>query len=165
MTIKVGDTVPAVTLKRLGASGLEAVNTGEFFKGRRVVLFSVPGAFTPTCSREHLPGYVAKADEIRAQGVDEVVCLAVNDPFVMATWGDQNGAEGKVSMLPDGNGEFSTALGLTQDISVAGLGVRGKRFSMLIDDGVVKSLDVEEGKGVTVSGAAACLTSLAGAAS
>jgi glutaredoxin/glutathione-dependent peroxiredoxin len=163
MTINVGDRIPSMTLKRLGAAGLTEVGTDDLFKGRKVVLFSVPGAFTPTCSKEHLPGFVARSAEIRSQGVDEIVCLAVNDPFVMKAWSDAQGAEGKVSMLPDWNGELTKAMGLHQDISGAGLGVRGKRFSMLVEDGVVKSLDVEEGKGVTVSGADACLTSLGGA--
>lgn len=160
MTIKVGDSVPAVKLKRLGAEGFEDVDTSEFFKGRKVVLFSVPGAFTPTCSQEHLPGFVGKADDIKSKGVDEIVCLAVNDPFVMKVWGEQHSADGKVSMLPDWDGSFTKAMGLDQDISVAGLGTRGKRFSMTVEDGVVKSLDIEEGKGVTVSGADACLTNL-----
>lgn len=160
MTIQVGDSVPSVTLRRIGASGVEEVATDDLFKGRKVVLFSVPGAFTPTCSREHLPGFVARADELRAQGVDEIVCLAVNDPFVMKAWAEAQGAEGKVSMLPDGNGTLTKAMGLEQDIRAAGLGIRGKRFSMLVEDGTVKSLDVEEGKGVTVSGADACLAKL-----
>lgn len=160
MTINVGDSVPAVKLKRLGAEGMEEVDTGEFFKGRTVVLFSVPGAFTPTCSKEHLPGFVAKADDIKGKGVAEIVCLAVNDPFVMKAWSEEQGADGKVSMLPDWDGTFTKAMGLDQDISVAGLGVRGKRFRMTIEDGVVKSLDIEDGKGVTVSGADACLTNL-----
>lgn len=160
MTIKVGDKVPEVTLKRLTADGMGEVNTAEFFKGRTVILFSVPGAYTPTCSKEHLPGFVARAEEIKSKGVDEIVCLAVNDPFVMMSWGNEQGAAGKVTMLPDGNGEFTAAMGLTQDISVAGLGVRGKRFSMRIKDGVVESLDVEDGKGVTVSGADQCMVNL-----
>ncbi len=160
MTIKVGDSVPAVKLKRLGAEGMEEVDTGELFKGRKVVLFSVPGAFTPTCSMEHLPGFVSKAGDIKSKGVDEIVCLAVNDPFVMKAWSDQQEADGKVSMLPDWDGTFTKAMGLDQDISVAGLGLRGQRFSMTVEDGVVKALDVEEGRGVTVSGAEACLTNL-----
>lgn len=160
MTIQVGDKIPEVTLKWLTASGMAEVDTAELFKGKKVVLFSVPGAYTPTCSKEHLPGFIARADEIKGKGVDDIVCLSVNDPFVMQAWGNEQGAEGKVTMLPDGNGTFTTALGLTQDISVAGLGVRGKRFSMLVEDGVVKSLNVEEGKGVTVSGANQCLVEL-----
>lgn len=160
MTINVGDTVPAMKLKRLGAEGLEDVDTGEFFKGRKVVLFSVPGAFTPTCSKEHLPGFVNNAADIKSKGVDEIACLSVNDPFVMKAWSDEQGADGKVSMLPDWDGNFTKAMGLDQDISGAGLGIRGKRFSMTVEDGVVKSLDIEEGKAVTVSGASACLTNL-----
>jgi glutaredoxin/glutathione-dependent peroxiredoxin len=160
MTIKIGDRIPSVTLKRLGDAGLTDVSTDDVFKHRKVVLFSVPGAFTPTCSKEHLPGFVGRAAEIRNSGVDEIVCLAVNDPFVMKAWADAHEAAGKVSMLPDWNGELTRALGLEQDISGAGLGVRGKRFAMLVDDGVVKSLDIEDGKGVTVSGADACLVKL-----
>lgn len=160
MTIQVGDKIPAVTLKWLTADGMAEVTTTELFEGRTVVLFSVPGAYTPTCSMEHLPGFISRADEIKSKGVDDIVCLAVNDPFVMKAWGNEQGAEGKVTMLPDGNGEFTKALGLTQDISVAGLGVRGKRFAMRIKDGVVETLSVEEGKGVTVSGADQCLVNL-----
>ncbi len=160
MTIKVGDSVPAVKLKRLGAEGFEDVDTHEFFKGRKVVMFSVPGAFTPTCSNEHMPGFIARADDIKSKGVDEIVCLAVNDPFVMNAWGQAQGSDGKVSLLPDWDGTLTKAMGLEQDLGVAGLGVRGKRFSMTVDDGVVKSLDIEDGKGVTVSGADACITNL-----
>ncbi|MFW6051403.1 MAG: peroxiredoxin [Myxococcota bacterium] len=161
MAIKVGDKVPSVTLKRLGDGGMEDVRTDDLFGGKKVVLFSVPGAFTPTCSNTHLPGFVAKADELKAKGVDEIVCLAVNDPFVMKAWGDAHGAQGKVTMLPDGNGELTRKLGLEMDGSGAGLGTRGKRFSMLVEDGVVKSLDVEEkASEVTVSGAEACLRAL-----
>jgi glutaredoxin/glutathione-dependent peroxiredoxin len=160
MTIKIGDHIPSVTLKRLDDSGLTDVSMDDVFKGRKVVLFSVPGAFTPTCSKEHLPGFVSRATDIRSKGVDDIVCLAVNDPFVMKAWADAHDANDKVSMLPDWNGELTKAMGLHQDISGAGLGVRGKRFSMLVEDGVVKSLDIEEGKGVTVSGADACLTAL-----
>lgn len=160
MTIKVGDRVPETALKQLTADGMTNVNLAELFKGRTVVLFSVPGAYTPTCSKEHLPGFIARADEIKAKGVDEIVCVAVNDPFVMQAWGKEQGAEGKVTLLADWDGAFSSALGLTQDISVAGLGVRGKRFSMRIKDGVVETLGVEDGKGVSVSGADQCLVNL-----
>lgn len=158
MTIKIGEQIPDVALKHLADGGLGEVRTGELFKGKRVVLFSVPGAYTPTCSNEHLPGFVAKADEIRASGIDDIVCVSVNDPWVMNAWGDAQGAAGKITMLPDGNGEFTKAMGLEQDISVAGLGTRGKRFSMVVEDGVVKSLQIEPGKGVTVSGADVCLS-------
>jgi peroxiredoxin len=160
MTIQVGDKIPEVTLKWLTASGMAEVKTTDIFQGRKVVLFSVPGAYTPTCSKEHLPGFVSRADEIKAKGIDDIVCLSVNDPFVMQAWGNEQGAEGKVTMLPDWNGRLTDAMGLTQDISIAGLGVRGKRFSMLVENGVVKSLNVEEGKGVSVSGANQCLIEL-----
>jgi len=160
MTIQVGEKIPELTLKWLTSSGMAEVKTSDIFQGRKVVLFSVPGAYTPTCSKEHLPGFISRADEIRAKGIDDIVCLSVNDPFVMQAWGNEQGAEGKVTMLPDWNGRLTDAMGLTQDISIAGLGVRGKRFSMLVENGVVKSLDVEEGKGVTVSGANQCLVNL-----
>ncbi|MCH9683590.1 MAG: peroxiredoxin [Deltaproteobacteria bacterium] len=161
MSIKVGDKIPEIKLKWLTADGMSEVNTAELFAGRTVVLFSVPGAYTPTCSMEHLPGFISRAGDIKGKGVDDIICLAVNDPFVMMSWGKEQGAEGKVTMLPDWHGDFSSAMGLTQDISVAGLGVRGKRFSMRVVDGVVQSLDVEEGKGVSVSGADQCLVNLA----
>ncbi len=160
MTIKVGDKVPSMTLKRLGPNGLEDVDTGALFGGRKVVLFSVPGAYTPTCSAEHLPGYVARADEIKAKGVDDIVCLSVNDPWVMKAWGEEHGVRGKVTMLPDGNGAFTKALGIEADLSGANLGIRGKRCSMIVEDGVVKSIDIEPDKGVSVSGADACLVKL-----
>ncbi len=160
MSIKVGDKIPSVSLKRLGAGGLEEVQTDKLFEGKKVVLFSVPGAYTPTCSNEHLPGYVAKAEEIKGKGVDEIICLAVNDPFVMKAWGDVHQAEGKVTMLPDGNGAFTEALGLTQDVSVAGLGTRGQRFSLIVENGEVTAVDVEPGKGLDVSSANSCLLKL-----
>ncbi|MEM9195874.1 MAG: peroxiredoxin [Myxococcota bacterium] len=161
MTIKVGDKLPSQDLKRMGDAGLEDVSTDSIFSGRKVVLFSVPGAFTPTCHKEHLPSYVENAAQIKGKGVDEIVCLSVNDPFVMKAWGDAVGATGKVTMLPDWDASFSKALGLTMDAGGAGLGVRGQRFSMVVEDGVVKSLDVEENSGkMVVSDAATCLTHL-----
>ena len=160
MSIQVGEKVPDVTLKWLGEDGLSEVKTGELFAGKKVVLFSVPGAYTPTCSADHLPGFVAKADDIKAKGVDAIVCLAINDPWVMKAWGEAQGVGDKIIMLPDGNGAFTKAMGLEQDLGVASLGVRGKRFSMRLNDGVVESLDIEPGKGVSVSGADACLTGL-----
>jgi len=160
MSIQVGDKIPEAKFKQLTAEGLGEVSTDELFAGRSVVLFSVPGAYTPTCSKEHLPGFVDKAEDIKSKGVDEIVCLSVNDPFVMQAWGSEHDADGKVRMLADWNGAFTEALGLSQDISAAGLGVRGKRFSMRVKDGVVETLDVEDGKGVTVSGAASCLSKL-----
>ena len=142
MTIAVGDKLPDVKLVKPGEAGPEAVQAADFFKGRRVALFSVPGAFTPTCSAKHLPGYVEKAAELKAQGIDEIACTAVNDPFVMGAWGKASGSP-DVTMLADGNGDFAEALGLTMDGSGFGLGKRGQRFSMVINDGVVEQLHVE----------------------
>src|SRR5690606_17098789 len=126
------------------ANGPGAISTDELFKGKKVALFAVPGAFTPTCSKEHLPGFVAEAQALKQKGVDTVACLAVNDVFVMDAWGRQSGADGKVTMLADGNADYVKALGLDLDASGLGLGTRAKRFSMLVEDGVVKKLNVEE---------------------
>jgi len=143
MTIKTGDKLPTTTLTRMTENGPEATDTDSFFAGRRVALFSVPGAFTPTCSAKHLPGFVEKADQIKAKGIDEIACTAVNDAFVMGAWAKSGGAEGKVTMLADGNGDFARAVGLTMDGSKFGLGQRGQRFSMIVNDGVVEQLNVE----------------------
>jgi len=143
MAIQVGERVPEATLTRMTESGPAPVTTAQLFGGRKVVLFSVPGAFTPTCSARHLPGYVAQAEALKAKGVDEIVCLAVNDVFVMDAWGKAQGAAGKVLMLADGNAELTKKLGLEQDASRHGMGLRGRRFSMIVDDGVVKELNVE----------------------
>jgi len=142
MTIAVGDKLPDVKLVKVTANGPEAVQSGEYFAGKKVALFSVPGAFTPTCSAKHLPGYVEKADELKAKGVDEIACTAVNDFFVMKAWGAASGSA-DVTMLADGNGDFAKALGLTMDGSGFGLGTRGQRFSMVVNDGVVEQLHVE----------------------
>ena len=161
MSVKVGDKIPSVTVKHMTASGLADLKTDELFQGKKVVVFGVPGAFTPTCSKTHLPGFVSKADDIKAKGVDAIVCLSVNDPFVMNAWAEQLGAQGKVTMLPDHNGELTKALGLEMDGRGAGLGTRSKRFSMVVEDGVVKSVDVEEkASEVSVSGAEACMVHL-----
>jgi glutaredoxin/glutathione-dependent peroxiredoxin len=142
MTISVGDKLPDVKVSKAGESGPEPVQTGDYFKGKRVALFSVPGAFTPTCSAKHLPGYVAKAGELKAKGIDEVVCTAVNDAFVMGAWNRADGSP-DVTMLADGNGDFANALGLPLDLTGGGLGKRGQRFSMVINDGVVEQLNIE----------------------
>jgi peroxiredoxin len=161
MSIQVGDKLPSVKLKYLTSEGLQEIDTGEYFAGKKVVLFAVPGAFTPTCSKTHLPGYVDQAEAMKQKGVDDIACLAVNDPFVMSAWAEQHGATGKVFMLPDGNGELTRALGLELDGRGAGLGTRAKRFSMVVEDGVVKTLHVEENASkVEVSGASACLVEL-----
>ncbi len=143
MSINVGDTVPAMTLIKATADGPAPLATADLFGGRTVALFSVPGAFTPTCSARHLPGYVENAAAMKAKGVDEIVCVSVNDAFVMNAWGKSAGAGDNVTMIADGNGDFSKALGLTFDGSAFGMGVRGQRFSMIIKDGVVTELNIE----------------------
>ena len=161
MTIQVGDKVPAdVTLKEMGDAGPQEVRSGDLFKGKRVVLFAVPGAFTPTCSMKHLPGFVEQAAAIRAKGVDEVVCLSVNDAFVMGAWGKDQNASGKVRMLADGNGDFTKALGLTLDASGFGMGLRSQRYALIAKDGVVEQLLVESGPGLSVSSAESVLEKL-----
>ena len=153
MSIKVGDKIPAMSLKTRTADGIQEVKTDELFGGKTVVLFAVPGAFTPTCSAKHLPGFVTKAADLRGKGIDKVACVAVNDAFVLQAWAQQSGAEGKVTMLADGNGDFAEALGLTMDGSKFGMGKRGQRWSAIVDDGVVKELNVEEPGAFSVSSA------------
>ena len=153
MTISVGDKVPQTTFIKATPDGPQPIDSDEYFRGRRVALFSVPGAFTPTCSARHLPGFVEKADELKARGVDEIACTAVNDAFVLNAWSDSAGAQGKVTMLADGNGEFARAVGLEMDGSKFGLGKRGQRFSMVVNDGVVEQLNVEEPGAFNVSSA------------
>jgi peroxiredoxin len=153
MSIKVGDKLPKATLVKATPDGPQPLDSEEYFGGRRVAIFSVPGAFTPTCSARHLPGFVDKAEEMKAKGVDEVACIAVNDAFVMQAWGESAGAGGKVTMLADGNGDFARALGLTMDGSKFGLGERGSRWSAIVDDGVVEQLNVEEPGAFNVSSA------------
>ena len=161
MTIKIGDLVPAMTLARATADGPAPVTTDALFKGRTVALFSVPGAFTPTCSARHLPGYVDNAEAMKAKGVDEIVCVSVNDAFVMGAWGKSANVGDHVTMVADGNGEFSKALGLTFDGSGYGMGLRGQRFSMIIKDGVVAQLNVEPPGAFGVSSAEHLLGQLA----
>jgi peroxiredoxin len=153
MTIKVGDRIPSVELKQSKDGKTEAVRSDDFFKGRRVALFAVPGAFTPTCSAKHLPGFLANCPALKAKGVDEIACVAVNDTYVMRAWSDKNDAEGRVTMLADGNGEFARALGLEADMTKFGMGRRSRRYSMLVDDGVVKVLNLEEPGSFSVSSA------------
>ncbi len=143
MTIKVGDRLPSVTFAKATENGPESVSSDEFFAGRKVALFSVPGAFTPTCSAKHLPGFVDKAEDLKAKGIDAVACTAVNDAFVLGAWKDQNNAGDAVTMLADGNAEFVKAAGLEMDGTKFGMGTRGQRFSMVVNDGVVEQLNVE----------------------
>ncbi len=161
MAIKVGDRLPTdIKLKEMSDTGPRDVSAGEVFGGRRVVLFAVPGAFTPTCSTKHLPGFVAGAANLKARGVDEIVCLAVNDAFVMGAWGDAHGAKGKVRMLADGNGEFTRAVGLELDASGFGMGKRSQRYAMVVNDGRIEQLNVEPGPGLNVSSCDAVLGKL-----
>lgn len=158
--IKVGDRLPNATFTVMGEGGPQPKTTDDVFKGKKVALFAVPGAFTPTCSAAHLPGFRDNADALKAKGVDAIACVAVNDVFVMNAWGKDQKVDGKVEMLADGSGKFADALGLTVDLNERGLGVRSKRYSMLVDDGVVKSLNIEPGPGTEVSGAEAMLKQL-----
>ena len=143
MTIRAGDRLPDVPLSVATADGPKPTTSGQYFAGKRVALFAVPGAFTPTCSARHLPSYVEKASELKGKGVDEIACISVNDPFVMAAWGQRDGSA-DITMLADGNGAFSDAVGLSFDGSQFGMGKRSQRYSMLVDDGVVEQLNVEQ---------------------
>jgi peroxiredoxin len=152
MTIAVGEKIPSAKLKTMTAEGPKDISTDDIFNGKKVVLFAVPGAFTPTCSDHHLPGYVRRADELRAKGVDTIACIAVNDVFVLNAWGDSVGAGDKLVMLGDGNGEFAAAAGLELDASAFGLGTRSQRYAAILQDGVVRQLMVEpDPLAVTVS--------------
>ena len=142
MTISVGDRIPDVQLTLATADGPQPVSSTDFFSGKKVALFAVPGAFTPTCSARHLPSYVEKAGDLKAKGVDEIACISVNDPFVMSAWNKADGSE-DITMLADGNGEFADAVGLGMDAGKFGMGKRSQRYSMVVDDGVVKELNVE----------------------
>ena len=144
MTIKVGERIPSVTLKHMTPDGPADITTDEVFGGRKVAVLGVPGAYTPTCSMKHLPGFVETARAFKDKGVDAIVCITVNDPFVAQKWAEDQGADGVVTMLPDGNAELTRAMGLELDGTAAGLGLRCKRFAMIVDDGVVKSLHVED---------------------
>ena len=159
MTVAVGDQIPNVTIKTMGAKGPEDLNTGDFFADKKVVLFAVPGAFTPTCSAAHLPGFVANADKILAKGVDAIVCLSVNDAFVMAAWGASQNAEALV-MAADGNGEFTTAMGLTLDGSGFGLGHRSSRYALIAENGTITALNADQGGAFEVSSAEKILEAL-----
>ncbi|MEE9140204.1 MAG: peroxiredoxin [Alphaproteobacteria bacterium] len=145
MTIEVGDRIPSVTLAHMTGDGPAQISTDEVFGAKRVVLFAVPGAFTPTCSAQHLPGFLANADAIKAKGVDTIACVAVNDAFVMGAWGKDQNVGDAVLLLADGSGDFTRAVGMEFDLTGMGLGVRSKRYSMIVDDGVVKALNLDEG--------------------
>lgn len=159
MSISVGDKIPAAKLQTMGENGPVPLSTDDIFSGKKVVLFAVPGAFTPGCSITHLPGYVVNADKILAKGVDTIACLSVNDAFVMDAWGKSQNAD-HIQMLADGNGDFTAALGLELDGRGFGLGQRSQRYAMVVDDGTVTVLNVEEGPGVEVSAAEVILDAL-----
>jgi peroxiredoxin len=161
MTIQIGETLPQATFKEKTADGPVEVTTDSLFKGKKVVLFAVPGAFTPTCTLNHLPGFLENRDAILAKGVDDIAVVSVNDWHVMGAWAQQTGGMGKIHFLADWDGAFTKALGLDADLSGGGLGVRSKRYSMLVENGVVTSLNVEDNPGqAAVSGAAALIEQL-----
>ena len=160
MAIHVGDTLPSATFMTFGASGPEPITSDQLFKGKKVALFALPGAFTPTCSAKHLPGFKEHAAEFRAKGVDTIACVSVNDVFVMKAWGESQGVGDDVLMLADGNGDFTRAVGLEMDASKFGMGSRSQRYSMLVDDGVAKEINVEAGGEFKVSSAEYMLAQL-----
>ena len=160
MTIKIGDKLPQAEFLTPGADGPEKKSTDDVFKGKKVVLFAVPGAFTPTCNAQHLPGYVIDHDALKAKGVDTIACTATNDVHVMKAWGRATASEGKILMLADGNGAFTKACGLDKDLSQFGMGHRSSRYSMIVDNGVVKALNIETQGGVNVSGSETILKQL-----
>lgn len=153
MTIKVGDKVPSATLMQMKGGAPHPVKTDDFFTGKKVVVFALPGAFTPTCSAKHLPGFIQHAGELKQKGVDAIACVSVNDAFVMGAWGEQQKAGDAIAMLADGNADFTKALGLEMDATKFGMGTRSQRFAMVVDDGVVKALNVEEPGAFSVSSA------------
>ncbi|WP_333794597.1 peroxiredoxin [Hyphomicrobium sp.] len=144
MTIKVGDRIPEGTFMTMGENGLETVSSSDVFKGKTVVLFGVPGAFTPTCSEQHLPGFVAQADAIKGKGVATIACTSVNDPFVLRAWAKASGADDCITMLADDKADFARAIGVDVDLSAAGLGTRSHRYAMIVDDGVIKYFAIED---------------------
>ena len=160
MAVKVGDRVPSATLRYLTKEGMQSVSSNDFFKGKKVALFALPGAYTRTCSSRHLPGYVQNAQAMKQKGIDTIACLSVNDAFVMDAWGKEHGADDKVVMLGDGSCEFTKAMGLTVDRISAGMGTRSQRYSMIVDDGVIKELNVEPSGEYGVSSAEAMLAKL-----
>ena len=158
--IKVGDKLPETSFMTMSADGPKPMTTAEVFGGKKVALFAVPGAFTPTCSKQHMPGFVERVDELRKKGFDAIACTAVNDVFVLTAWAKDTGAAGKITMLADGSADFAKKLGLELDASARGLGVRSKRYAMAVDNGVVKVLNVEDAPGAADKSSAATLCSM-----
>ncbi|MGQ0672183.1 MAG: peroxiredoxin [Hyphomicrobium sp.] len=160
MTIKVGDSLPEATFTVMGPEGPRPTTTADVFKGRKIALFAVPGAYTPTCHKQHMPGFVERVGELKAKGIDAVACTAVNDVFVLSNWAKDTGADGQITMLSDGNADFAKALGLDIDLTKFGLGVRSKRYAMLVEDGVVKVLNIDEAPPVHDKSSAETLCSM-----
>lgn len=160
MTIQAGDQIPSVKLFTKISGDVSTINSADLFAGKKVVLFALPGAFTPICSKAHLPGFVVKADEILARGIDSIICLSVNDPHVMTAWGEQNHVEDKILMISDGNGDFTRAAGLEVDRGESGMGIRSQRYSMIVENGIVAVLNLEQPGKFEVSDAETILTGL-----
>lgn len=160
MSIKIGEKIPSVMLKHLGPDGMEDIDTNELFSNKKTVLFAVPGAFTPTCSAQHVPGFLKHASEIKKRGVDQIICLSVNDAFVMDAWGKDRETGDEILMIGDGNGDLTRAIDLTLDGSGFGLGIRSQRYAMIIEDGTITALEVEEGPGLNNSSAENILSKL-----
>jgi peroxiredoxin len=160
MTIKVGDTLPDTTFTVMGPEGPKPMTTAEFFGGRKVAMFAVPGAYTPTCSKQHMPGFVQRVDELKAKGFEAIACTAVNDIFVLTNWAKDTGAAGKIEMLADGSADFAKKIGLDLDLSARGLGVRSKRYAMAVDNGVVQILNIEDAPPQAEKSSAATLCSM-----
>jgi len=160
MTIQAGDTIPNVNLATMTTDGPSGISTDDIFKGKKVILFGLPGAFTPTCSAQHLPGYIKLADKFKAKGIDTIACLSVNDPFVMGAWGKDQNVGDDVLLLADGSAEFTKAAGLEFDLSAKGLGLRCQRFAMIVNDGKVEKAAIEDAGTFEVSGAEAMLSAL-----
>lgn len=160
MTIKVGDHLPEGKFTVMGPDGPATKTVSEIFAGKKVAMFAVPGAYTPTCSKSHMPGFVDRVDELKAKGIDTIACTAVNDVFVLTNWAEDTGATGKIEMLADGSGDFAKAIGLDIDLSNFGLGLRSKRYAMLVEDGTVKVLNVEDSPPIAEKSSAATLCSM-----
>jgi peroxiredoxin len=160
MAIQVGEKLPSVNLRFMEGGEVKTISSEELFAGKKSLMFALPGAFTATCSAKHLPGYVAHSDEFSSRGIDQIICLSVNDANVMEAWGNQHGAEGKVLMVADGNAEFTLAVGLEVDLKVAGMGLRSQRYAMIVNDGIVELLNLEAPREYKVSDADTLLASL-----
>jgi len=160
MTIKIGDRIPSVTVQQMQEKGVTNITTDELFGGKKVAVFALPGAFTPTCSASHLPGYVVKSDELFAKGIDSIICLSVNDAHVMNAWGKEHNAEDRVQMIADGSAKFTKAIGMEIDLNKAGMGIRSRRYAMVVNDGIVETLNLEEPGKFEVSDADTMLASL-----